>query len=147
MRNHLRCYFSPGVEYRKIDGTHTKSLDALFDVFAEAWHFPARFASNHSRDAFDDWMRDFDNSTNLFRDKPPASAYVTDIHNAHLILANQSDMFPWFTETIPFYRDYYRDELDPPAAFAVVLSAPADSLDEVRTRWLSVNAQVAELDD
>jgi Barstar (barnase inhibitor) len=41
-----------GVEVRTIDGAQTKTLDALFDAFAEVWHFPPRFARN--RDAFDD---------------------------------------------------------------------------------------------
>jgi hypothetical protein len=45
-----------------------------------------------------------------------------------------------------FYRDYYRDELSPPAAFGLLLSAPADKLREVRERWLSVGVEVAEVD-
>lgn len=130
-----------GVEVRTIDGTRTKTLDTLFDAFGEAWHFPQRFV--HNRDAFDDWMRDFDNLTNPALDKPPASGYLTDITDAHLILSEQPDLFPWFVEIMPFYRDYYRDEADPPAAFGLLLSVPADRLDEVRERWLAVGAQVA----
>jgi hypothetical protein len=45
-----------------------------------------------------------------------------------------------------FYRDYYRDELTPPAAFALLLSAPADKLHEVGERWLSVGVQVSDVD-
>jgi hypothetical protein len=65
----------PRVELRTVNGARTTTLDGLFDAFAEAWHFPPRFAHNHNRDAFDDWMRDFDNLTNPALDKPPGSGY------------------------------------------------------------------------
>jgi hypothetical protein len=42
-----------------------------------------------------------------------------------------------------FYRDYYRDGADPPAAFGLLLSAPAGQLDEVRERWLAAGVEVA----
>lgn len=61
----------PSFEVRTIDGARTKTLDAILDAFAEAWHFPQRFMHNHNRDAFDDWMRDFDNLTNPALDKQP----------------------------------------------------------------------------
>ena len=35
-----------GVELRSIDGAHTKTVNALFDAFAEAWHFPPWFGRN-----------------------------------------------------------------------------------------------------
>ena len=88
-------------------------------------------------------LRDFDNLINTASGKPAAPGYLTDITDAHLILTEQPDLFPWFAEIMPFYRDYYRDEADPPAAFALLLSAPAGRLDEVRERWLAVGAQVA----
>jgi hypothetical protein len=130
-----------GVEVRTIDGAHTKSLDALFDAFAEAWHFPPWFGRN--RDAFDDFMRDFDNLINTATGKPPAPGYLIDITDAHLLLVEQPDLFSWFANTMPFYRDYYRDEASPPAAFGLLLSAPAGQLHEVRERWLTVGVQVA----
>ena len=130
-----------GVEVRIIDGARTKTLEGLSDAFAEAWHFPQPFA--HNRDAFDDWMRDFDNLINTASGKPPAPGYLTDITHAHLILDEQPDLFPWFAGTMPFYRDYYRDEANPPAAFGLLLSAPAGQLDEVRERWLAVGVEVA----
>jgi hypothetical protein len=95
-----------GVEVRTIEGAHTKSLDALFDAFAEAWHFPPWFGRN--RDAFDDFMRDFDNLINTATGKPPAPGYLIDITDAHLLLVEQPDLFSWFANTMPFYRDYYR---------------------------------------
>ncbi|MCV7146271.1 barstar family protein [Mycobacterium riyadhense] len=126
---------------RTIAGARTKTLDALFDAFAEAWHFPPWFGRN--RDAFDDCMRDFDNLINTSTGKPPAPGYLTDITDAHLLLVEQPDLFPWFANTMPFYRDYYRDEASPPAAFGLLLSAPADQLHEVRERWLTVGIQIA----
>ncbi|ORB31302.1 hypothetical protein B4U45_20150 [Mycobacterium persicum] len=134
-----------GVELRKVNGENITTLDTLFDAFAEVWHFPPRFAQHHNKGAFDDWMRDFDNLTNPTMSKPPARGYVTEIINAHLLLAEQHGVFSWFANSIPFYRDYYRDEADPPAAFGVVLSAPADELDEVRGRWLAAGVQVATI--
>jgi hypothetical protein len=134
-----------GIEVRIIDGSRTNTLDALFDAFAEVWHFPPRFAHNHNKDAFNDWMRDFDNLTNLARDKPPAAGYLTDIINAHSLLTEQFEVFSWFANKMPFYRDYYRDEADPPAAFGLLLSAPADQLDDVRERWLAAGIQVAQV--
>jgi Barstar (barnase inhibitor) len=133
------------VQVRTVDGTHTKTLDTLFDAFAEVWHFPPRFAQHHNKDAFNDWMRDFDNLTNPALDKPPATGYLTDIIDAHLLLIDQPGAFPWFANKMPRYRDYYRDEADPPAAFGLLLSAPADQLDDVRERWLAVGIQIAQV--
>lgn len=130
-----------GVEVRTIDGAHTKILDALFDAFAEAWHFPPWFGRN--RDAFNDCMRDFDNLINTSTGKRPAPGYLTHITDAHLLLVEQLDLFPWFANTMPFYRDYYRDEARPPAAFGLLLSAAADQLHDVRERWLTVGIQIA----
>jgi hypothetical protein len=78
--------------------------------------------------------------------KPSARAYLTEVTHSHLLLVEEPNVFSWFANKIAFYRDYYRDELSPPAAFGVLLSAPADKLHEVRERWLSVGVQVAEVD-
>jgi hypothetical protein len=133
------------IEVRIIDGARTNTLYALFDAFAEVWHFPPRFAQHHNNDAFDDWMRDFDNLTNPALDKPPATGYLTEITNAHSLLVEQPEAFSWFANSIPFYRDSYRDEADPPAAFGLLRSTPASKLNEVRTRWVSVGIQVATI--
>jgi hypothetical protein len=130
-----------GFEVRTIDGAHCKNRDALYDAFAKAWHFPPWFGRN--MDAFDDVMRDLDNMVNTATGKPQAPGYLTLITNAHLILIEQPDLFSWFASTMPFYRDYYRDELSPPAAFGLLLSAPTGQLHEVRERWLTVGIQVA----
>jgi hypothetical protein len=130
-----------GVELRTVEGADTRTRGSLFDAFARAWQFPPRFIGRNNADAFNDWMRDFDNLTNVDLTKPPALGYLTELTNAHMLLAEQAEVFSWFANSIPFYRDYYRDELDPPAAFGLLLSA--DQLDEVRKRWLSVGIQVA----
>jgi hypothetical protein len=130
-----------GIELRTIDGAHTKTLDALYDAFAEAWHFPPWFGRN--KDAFNDFMRDLDNMVNTATGSPPAPGYLTDVTNAHLILADQPEAFSWFAGKMPFYRDYYRDEASPPAAFGLLLSAPRDQLHEVREHWLTVDIPVA----
>ncbi|MFZ0713920.1 barstar family protein [Mycobacterium sp.] len=130
-----------GLELRLIDGSHTQTLDALFDAFAEAWHFPPWFGRN--KDAFNDFMRDLDNMVNAATGRPPAPGYLTNVTDAHLILVDQPDDFSWFSKKMPFYRDYYRDEASPPAAFGLLLSAPLDQLNEVRERWLSADVPVA----
>lgn len=130
-----------GFELRLIDGVQTKTLDALYDAFAEAWHFPPWFGRNAA--AFDDFMRDLDNMINTESGKPPAPGYLTQITNAHLILADQPEAFSWFANCMPFYRDYYRDEARPSAAFSLLLSAPSDQLSEVRDRWLAADVPVA----
>jgi hypothetical protein len=132
-----------GFEIRTIDGAHTRNRDALYDAFAEAWHFPPWFGRN--MDAFDDVMRDLDNMVNTATGKPRASGYLTVVTNAHLILVEQPELFSWFANTIPFYRDHYRDELSPPAVFGSLLAAPTDRLQEVRERCLSVGVEVAEV--
>lgn len=131
-----------GVEFRSVDAQHITNLDALFDVFAEAWSFPARFANNHSRDAFDDWMRDLDNLTNPSLTDPPARGYLTELRNAHLFLPNQDEIFAWFANAMLFYREYYRDGVEPPASFGLLLSAPANRLVEVQNRWLHAGVQI-----
>jgi Bacterial self-protective colicin-like immunity/Barstar (barnase inhibitor) len=132
-----------GVEFRTMDAGRIMTLDTLFDAFAEAWDFPRQFAQYRNRDAFNDWMRDFDNLTNPSLTKPPATGYLTDLRDAHLFLVEQPETFSWFASEISFYRDYYRDGADPPAAFGLLLSAPNDRLTEVRNRWLGVGIQVA----
>ncbi|WP_292981730.1 barstar family protein [Mycobacterium sp.] len=130
-----------GFELRTIDGAQIRTLDALYDAFAEAWHFPPWFGRNSH--AFDDFMRDLDNMINTASGKPPAPGYFTRITDAHLILIDQPDAFSWFAKCMPFYRDYYRDEASPPAAFGLLLSAPLDRLEEIHERWLSVDVPVA----
>jgi hypothetical protein len=132
-----------GFEIRTISGSRVTTRDGVFDAFAEVWHFPPWFGRN--MDAFDDFMRDLDNMINTASGKPPAPGYFTHITDAHLILADQLDAFSWFAKCMPFYRDYYRDEASPPAAFGVLLSAPPSQLDEVRERWLSTDVPVASV--
>jgi hypothetical protein len=132
-----------GFELRTIDGASMQNRDALYDAFAEAWHFPPWFGRN--MDAFDDFMCDLENMVTAATGKPQAPGYLTVITNAHLILVEQPDLFSWFANTMPLYRDYYRDELSPPAAFGLLLSACSDELGEVRQHWLSVGVQVAEV--
>lgn len=132
-----------GFEVRAIDGASMQTRDALYDAFADAWHFPPWFGRN--MDAFDDFMCDLENMVTAATGRPQAPGYLTAITNAHLILSEQPDLFSWFANTMPLYRGYYRDELEPPAAFALLLSAPADKLLEVREHWLSVGVQVAEV--
>jgi hypothetical protein len=133
----------PGVELRTVNGACIATLDGLFTTFAEAWQFPPRFIRRPNRDAFNDWMRDLDNLVNLDLTKPPARGYLTQMINPHLLLAEQPEIFPWFANKMPFYRDYYRDQAEPAAAFGLLLSASEGQLDDVRRRWLAVGVQVA----
>ncbi len=130
-----------GVELRTIDGAQTRTVNSLYDAFAEAWHFPAWFGRNSH--AFDDFMRDLDNMINTASGKQPAPGYFTDITDAHLILADEPEAFDWFAKCMPFYRDYYRDEASPPATFGLLLSASDERFDEVRERWLSAGVSIA----
>ena len=131
------------IELRTIEGARTKTVDALYDAFAEAWHFPPWFGRNAA--AFDDFMRDLDNMIDAATGKPPAPGYLTQISDAHLILADQPEAFSWLAKSMPFYRDYYRDEANPPAVFGLLLSAAPDQLGEVRDRWLAADVPVATL--
>lgn len=131
-----------GVEFRSLDAQRITTLDTLFDAFAEAWKFPARFANDRSKDAFDDWIRDLDNLTNPSLIDPPAGAYLTELRNAHLFLPQQDEVFSWFANSLSFYRDYYRDGAESPAAFGLLLSAPPSRLVEVQNRWLRAGVQI-----
>ena len=93
---------SAGYKLRTMHGLCTKTLGALYASFAKAWHFPPWFGRN--MDAFDDFMRDLDNMINTASGKPPAPGYFTHITDAHLILADQPEAFPWFAKCMPFYR-------------------------------------------
>jgi hypothetical protein len=130
-------------ELRTIDGSRTKTCDAIYDAFADVWHFPPWFGRNAS--AFDDFMRDLDNMIEVADGKPPAPGYFTHITDAHLILREQPEAFSWFAKCMPFYRDYYRDEANPSAVFGLLLSAPQYQLEEVHQRWLGANVSVAIL--
>ncbi len=132
-----------GVELRTVDGARTRTLEALFDAFAEAWHFPPWFGRNMN--AFNDFMRDLDDMINTASGKPPALGYVTDIINAHLLLIDQPESFSWFATKMPRYRDYYRDEANPPAAFGLLLCSPTVQIQKIHERWLSVGVQVVEV--
>jgi hypothetical protein len=88
-------------------------------------------------------MRDLDNMIDAAYGKPPAPGYFTHITDAHLILADQPDAFSWFAKCMPYYRDYYRDEARPPAAFGLLLSAPSSQLNGVRERWINADVPVA----
>ena len=90
-------------------------------------------------------MRDLDNMINTAIGKPPAPGYLTHITNAHLILADQSEIFLGSPNDMPFFRDYYRDEKSP-AAFGLLLSAPPDRLRNVRERWLAADVVVASVE-
>jgi hypothetical protein len=131
------------VEVRTVDGARTQTLEGLYSAFAEAWEFPPWFGRNAN--AFNDFMRDLDNMVTTGTGRKPPHGYLTDITNAHLLLIQQPDAFSWFAGKWSSYRDYYRDELEPPAAFGLLLSAPIDKLHEVRQRWLSVGVRVAEV--
>jgi len=131
-----------GVEFRSVDAQRVTTLDALFDVFAEVWNFPASFTRYRNRDAFNDWIRDLDNLTNPSLSDPPARAYFTELRNAHLFLVQQDEIFSWFANSLSMYREYYRDGAESPAAFGLLLSAPANRLVEVQNRWLQAGIQI-----
>jgi hypothetical protein len=130
-------------EVRIIEGAEPGTRASLLDAFARAWQFPSSFTHRNNADAFNDWIRDLDNLTNLNLTKPPASGYFTEIFDAHTLLAEQTKVFQWFARSIPLYREYYRDELDPPAAFGLLLSAPDGRIAGIRQRWLAVGVQIA----
>ncbi|BBX39430.1 barstar family protein [Mycobacterium simiae] len=146
VRQETRSPLSPpaGVEFRTVDGSNAKTLNALFSAFALVWDFPPWFGHNYA--AFDDLMRDLDNLTNKTLEKPPAHAYLTEVARSHLLLVDEPEIFSWFANKMSFYRNYYRDELNPPAAFGLLLSAPTDQLRGVRERWTSAGVEVADVE-
>ncbi|MGV9794901.1 barstar family protein [Gordonia sp. NPDC003422] len=128
-----------GLRVRNVDATAATTLDDLFTAFAAAWHFPDHFG--HSKSAFDDCMRDLDGSAE------PGSApagFLTLITDAHMLLTDDPDGFDWFAESMPFYRDHYRDH-DSQSVFAVLLCTPRRYRDTVRTRWRAAGVRVAEV--
>jgi len=132
-----------GVELRAVDGARITTFEALLEEFARAWQFPSWFRPNPN--AFNDFMRDLDGMIDVAYGRPPAPGYLTEIVNAHLLLADDPETFRWFADHIPFYRDYYRDEASPTASFGLLLSAPVESLDEVRSRWVAAGADIATI--
>lgn len=103
--------------------------------------FPPWFGRNPN--ALNDFMRDLDNMIDTALGKPPAPGYLTEIVNAQLLFADEPEAYPYFARCIPFYRDYYRDEASPTAAFGLVLSVPSERVDQVRARWLAAGCAVA----
>ena len=130
-----------GVEVRTVDGARTKTLNEFFDAFAEVWEFPPWFGRN--KDAFNDFMRDLDNMVNPAIGTSPPPGYLTVVTDAHLLLVDEPEAFSWFAKRVPLYRDYYRDEANPPAAFGVLLCAPPGQLQQVLERWSAAGMQVA----
>jgi len=138
-----------GVEIRDVAGARTTTSSGLMDAFAEAWHFPSWFGRNWN--AFNDFICDLNDMVNAATGRPPASAYLTIIGDAQLILVNQPDDFHWFANKISDYRDYYRDEMlqyypagsIQPVAFGLLLETPEEHLDEVRAKWRAAGVAVA----
>ncbi|MGV9670276.1 MULTISPECIES: barstar family protein [unclassified Gordonia (in: high G+C Gram-positive bacteria)] len=127
-------------EVRVVDGDHLRSLPQLYAAFADGWGFPSSFGKN--KDAFDDAMRDLDNLT-ADAGSPPRRGYLTAItHAQHLLTASDTD-FDWFAESLPFYRDHYRDFSDPPVIFAVLLSTPMASRRATVSRWQRAGIRLA----
>jgi hypothetical protein len=134
---------SAGVELRIVEGASMPDLDGVFNVFADAWHFPSRFG--HNAAAFDDFMCDLDDTVDAALHHTRARAYLSEIANAHLLLVDQIEAFRWFVRHIEIYRNYYRDEADPTADFALVLRVPVESQQSVYDRWTKSGIAVAAL--
>jgi hypothetical protein len=132
-----------GVEFRSVDAQQIFYHNSLFDAFAEAWNYPARFSSSENSDTFNAWMCDLNNLTNPRSADPAARGYITELQNAHLFLPNQRELFAWFANAISLYREYYRDDAEPSAAFGLLLSAPRNQLIAVQSRWLEEGVQIA----
>ena len=136
----------PGIRHRRVDGAEATTLGGLYTAFAEAWDFPEYFGRNKS--AFDDCMRDLDGA-----DDPDTAprGFLTHIRNAQRLLTDAEADFDWFAESLPFYRDHYRDHFGQSvsgraAVFAVVLSAPRRSHEAVRARGRAAGVPVTEID-
>lgn len=115
-----------GYQTRTIDGSRLTTKTQLYDTFAHSWDFPEYFG--HNADAFEDCMRDLDHT-------PETIGFLTVITNAHKLLPQDPGTFTWFAQSIPFYRDHYREFATPPTTFALLLSAPPTSSQTIRTRW------------
>lgn len=131
------------MELRAVDAARTTDFDALLEEFARAWQFPSWFRPNPN--AFNDLMRDLDGMIDVAYGRPPAPGYLTEIVIARLLLADDPETFRWLADHIPFYRDYYRDEASPTASFGLLLSAPVESPNGVRSRWVAAGADIATI--
>ena len=125
--------FPAEMAVRRVDAADTATLDDLFRTVAAAWDFPEYFGAG--KDAFDDCMRDLPPRLRTATGAP-ARGYVTVIERAVELLSSASDEdLAWLATSLVFYRDHYRDEVQPPRGFAVVLRCTEAEVEELRDRW------------
>lgn len=133
--------YRTGAVVRRISGADMPTIEALYDVVADAWDFPEQFGFN--KDAFDDSIRDLPYGLHTATGAR-ASGFLTVIADADQFLLDASaDDFAWFANSPDFWREAYRgDNL----GFGVVLLVESEeSARLVADRWEAADAPLKRL--
>ena len=129
-------------EYREVTGRTMTTVNGLYETYARAWDFPDYFG--HNADAFDECMRELDDSAGP-TDSP--AGYLTNIVDADRLLAADRGAFDWFATSQLRFRDHYRDVAVPHRTFATLLETSADRRRELITRWRRAGVTVVTVGD
>ena len=129
-------------EYREVTGRTMTTVNGLYETYARAWDFPDYFG--HNADAFDECMRELDDSAGP-TDSPAGS--LTDIVDADRLLTADREAFGWFATSQLRFRDHYRDVAVPRSTFATLLETSASRRRDVITGWRRAGVTVVTVGD
>lgn len=132
--------YGTGAAVRRLSGAAMRSVDGLYDAFADAWDFPAHFGFN--KDAFDDAIGDLPLDLHT-----PTGAVATGLLTLvaaadQLLVDATADDREWFATSPSFWRERCaRDG----RGFGMVLMAEESTVDEVERRWHAAGGALTRL--
>lgn len=132
--------YGTGAAVRRVSGAEMRTIDGLYDAFAQAWDFPAHFGFN--KDAFDDVISDLPEV--LFTPTGArATGVLTVISDADQLLADATDDDrEWFASSPSFWRERTAPD---GRGFGIVLVAASDAVDAVEQRWRAAGGDLIRL--
>ncbi|MFT3660946.1 MAG: barstar family protein [Gordonia sp. (in: high G+C Gram-positive bacteria)] len=134
-----------GLVVRRLDGDAMRTLDGMYDQYAQAWQFPDHFW--HGMDSFDDVIGDLDGGALRTATGARPAGFLTIVtHGENFLVDAAPDDFAWFAGSQAEYRDDYRTpnaynaDRPQPLEFGLLLHTEAAHVDRLVTRWAAAGA-------